>query len=260
MCSITSDSGSFNGEPNTPSSVESSGRRRTPTSGKPRGRKSLHEAATAVLTDWILQHQDDPYPTQAEKESLALRGGVSVKQVVDWMTNMRKRRLHPVISGKRPPKSALDYMFLRNYRLRREREYLREKESLSLSNAKSHSSSSSTSANIRTGKSSMSYEGERYLSHHGSMSNEFSRREFAPSSHSGLYDPRLDSYAASNSNLYPSISSSQSTHHTLIPQTPSQPPFEMQLHSSTGSSGHSNLPHRSNPFYDQMYKDHRGSS
>lgn len=68
------------------------------TTGRPRGRKSLSEAATKVLTSWILEHQDDPYPNQTEKEMLARRSGLTVKQVVDWMTNMRKRRLHPVIT------------------------------------------------------------------------------------------------------------------------------------------------------------------
>jgi Homeobox KN domain len=74
-----------------------------------------------VLADWILEHQDDPYPTQAEKEALARRGGVSVKQVVDWMTNMR-HKLRVIISKNKP--SAC--MFVRLYRLSREEGYLRQ--------------------------------------------------------------------------------------------------------------------------------------
>jgi hypothetical protein len=92
--SLTSDSGGSNSEAQTPTSMDSHS---SSYRGKSRGRKSLNEAATKVLTDWIVEHQEDPYPTQSEKEMLARHAGLTVKQVVDWLTNTRKRRLHPIL-------------------------------------------------------------------------------------------------------------------------------------------------------------------
>ena len=62
-------------------------------SGKIKGRKSLSDHSTLILTNWIVLHQEDPYPSQSEKELLAREANLTVKQVVDWMTNMRKVRI-----------------------------------------------------------------------------------------------------------------------------------------------------------------------
>lgn len=60
-------------------------------------KKQFGDDATSLLTEWILQNQNNPYPTQFEKDRLAESSGLSVQQVTDWLTNTRKRHLFPVI-------------------------------------------------------------------------------------------------------------------------------------------------------------------
>ncbi|KAK9763345.1 Homeobox protein Meis3 [Basidiobolus ranarum] len=46
-----------------------------------------------ILMQWLLEHADNPYPTQAEKLALCQKTGLAVKKVNDWFVNARRRIL-----------------------------------------------------------------------------------------------------------------------------------------------------------------------
>lgn len=60
-------------------------------------KKNFGDNITNLLTVWILENQSNPYPNQSEKDRLADLSGLSVQQVTDWLANVRKRHLFPVI-------------------------------------------------------------------------------------------------------------------------------------------------------------------
>ncbi len=62
-----------------------------------------------------LHNVEHPYPTKRQKSELALLSGLTQKQIVHWMSNIRKRRLLPLLSGKREPTSTVDIKFLGKY-------------------------------------------------------------------------------------------------------------------------------------------------
>ncbi|RKP21842.1 hypothetical protein ROZALSC1DRAFT_20182 [Rozella allomycis CSF55] len=45
-----------------------------------------------VLENWLKDHRDYPYCTGKEREELAKRANLSIKQVSTWLINARKRR------------------------------------------------------------------------------------------------------------------------------------------------------------------------
>ena len=46
---------------------------------------------TAVLVKWIEEHQNNPYPTKAEKQYLAYYSGMNLTQLSTWFANARRR-------------------------------------------------------------------------------------------------------------------------------------------------------------------------
>lgn len=91
------------------------------------GRRKATEEARAVLMDWInanrgkivyirnvlwsflkmnmcmlVSFSDHPYPSRAQKAELAVRTGLTVPQIVHWMSNVRKRRLIPLLRQVNP--------------------------------------------------------------------------------------------------------------------------------------------------------------
>ncbi|ORX65772.1 hypothetical protein K493DRAFT_143803, partial [Basidiobolus meristosporus CBS 931.73] len=44
-----------------------------------------------ILMQWLLEHADNPYPTQAEKLTLCQKTGLPVKKINDWFVNARRR-------------------------------------------------------------------------------------------------------------------------------------------------------------------------
>ena len=54
-------------------------------------RFSLGAEARRILKRWVNENLEDPYPSMAEKQELATRAHLSLKQVNDWFTNYRKR-------------------------------------------------------------------------------------------------------------------------------------------------------------------------
>ncbi len=57
-----------------------------------RRRRNLNPRATRVLTVWFETNEACPYPTDDDKEQLALLSGVSVDQVSNWFSNRRNRK------------------------------------------------------------------------------------------------------------------------------------------------------------------------
>lgn len=47
--------------------------------------------ARALLKAWFIAHAQDPYPSHEEKIKLAREGGISMKQLENWLTNTRGR-------------------------------------------------------------------------------------------------------------------------------------------------------------------------
>lgn len=44
------------------------------------------------LKDWFEAHVDNPYPSEMEKEQIAIRLGMRVNQVASWFGNQRQRQ------------------------------------------------------------------------------------------------------------------------------------------------------------------------
>ena len=57
----------------------------------PRKTRKLRPKATKMLTQWFESHIDHPYPTEAEKQLLAVQSGVTAEQVTTWFSNKRSR-------------------------------------------------------------------------------------------------------------------------------------------------------------------------
>ena len=72
---------------------------RTPPKHTTRGGKSLKQPSPQksssktldILNQWFDEHSDKPYPTKKEKEELAKRCKMTVKQVSTWFNNKRYR-------------------------------------------------------------------------------------------------------------------------------------------------------------------------
>ena len=64
------------------------------------------------LTEWLLKHSSNPYPSMDDKAELAIKSGLSTQQVQNWFINMRKRHWTPMMNGKRRPRTFLDYVIL----------------------------------------------------------------------------------------------------------------------------------------------------
>ena len=50
--------------------------------------------STDVLVNWLQQHQSHPYATKKEKEELALKTSLSIKQITTWLINARHKILY----------------------------------------------------------------------------------------------------------------------------------------------------------------------
>ena len=49
--------------------------------------------AVAIMTDWLREHQDNPYPNDDEKEALIISTRLTINQINYWFTNARRRVL-----------------------------------------------------------------------------------------------------------------------------------------------------------------------
>ncbi len=51
----------------------------------------LSDHAVEIMNEWFQRHISNPYPSLAEKETIAQQGRISVKQVTAWFSNRRNR-------------------------------------------------------------------------------------------------------------------------------------------------------------------------
>lgn len=61
----------------------------------------------AVLKGWLLQHTDEPYPTESEKKDIMEAANITLRQLNDWLSNARRRILRKKkIKFTRPSRSC----------------------------------------------------------------------------------------------------------------------------------------------------------
>nr|AAW62518.1 KNOTTED1-like protein [Selaginella kraussiana] len=62
---------------------------------KKKKKSKLPSAATKTLRDWWFQHLEHPYPSEAQKATLAATTKLDPKQINNWFINQRKRHWDP---------------------------------------------------------------------------------------------------------------------------------------------------------------------
>lgn len=56
----------------------------------------LSQRNTQILREWLLEHADNPFPTDSEKDMLCLRTGLTLSKLTTWFVNSRRRILAPL--------------------------------------------------------------------------------------------------------------------------------------------------------------------
>mmetsp|Transcript_50523 Transcript_50523/g.118524 ORF Transcript_50523/g.118524 Transcript_50523/m.118524 type:complete len:224 (+) Transcript_50523:290-961(+) len=59
----------------------------------------LPAGAVQIFHNWMMEHFDNPYPSEADKHHLAVAAGVGTKQVANWFSNARVRMWRPVLES-----------------------------------------------------------------------------------------------------------------------------------------------------------------
>ena len=54
---------------------------------------SVSEQAVNIMEEWLRKHEDNPYPSDEEKESFLNQTKLSINQINYWFTNARRRKL-----------------------------------------------------------------------------------------------------------------------------------------------------------------------
>lgn len=54
------------------------------------GMKNIEKWKKDILTKWVMEHKDNPYPSEEIKDELAKVCQLTKKQVSNWFTNARK--------------------------------------------------------------------------------------------------------------------------------------------------------------------------
>jgi hypothetical protein len=60
------------------------------------------------LRSWFEDHIHHPYPTEEEKDLLAMQGGITIEQVNNWFINTRGRKWKPMLNRLMAQKEAGD--------------------------------------------------------------------------------------------------------------------------------------------------------
>jgi len=71
---------------------------------------------TDILMGWMIEHIDEPFPSQRDIGQLMERTGLSNSQVVNWTTNVRKRNRKATCRGGKKPHHFIDFLFLKQDR------------------------------------------------------------------------------------------------------------------------------------------------
>ncbi|XXQ34001.1 Homeobox domain-containing protein [Plasmodiophora brassicae] len=63
----------------------------TPAEATSKRRQRLPLSSIQTLQAWFTAHIDHPYPTEDEKLQICEEAGITMKQLINWFTNTRKR-------------------------------------------------------------------------------------------------------------------------------------------------------------------------
>ncbi|KAJ5131429.1 Zinc finger C2H2 [Penicillium bovifimosum] len=80
----------------------------------PEGRSQQNSArfsrkAISILKSWLRNHNDNPYPTEQERDDLKQNTGLTRTQIANWLANARRRgKVHPSRGGGSPVPGAVD--------------------------------------------------------------------------------------------------------------------------------------------------------
>ena len=69
-----------------------------PSNNKKR-KRMIPPEAVQVMKDWLMAHQEHPYPSPEEKQYFVERTELSLQQVDYWFINARRRILKPLLSS-----------------------------------------------------------------------------------------------------------------------------------------------------------------
>ena len=56
-------------------------------------RSNLPKETVQILNTWLLNHLNNPYPTQQEKRELLIKTGLTKIQLSNWFINVRRRKI-----------------------------------------------------------------------------------------------------------------------------------------------------------------------
>lgn len=56
-------------------------------------RSNLPKETVEILNNWLLNHLNNPYPTQDEKNDLLIKTGLTKVQLSNWFINVRRRKV-----------------------------------------------------------------------------------------------------------------------------------------------------------------------
>ena len=76
---------------------------------------------TDNLFNWMIKNVADPYPTPDAIEKLAFRTGLTIPQVANWTTNVRKRNRKATCENGKKPHHFIDFLFLAHDRNSKQR-------------------------------------------------------------------------------------------------------------------------------------------
>lgn len=83
---------------------------------------------TDILMNWMIEHTEAPYPDNEAVRELSACTGLTHTQVVNWMTNVRKRSLKATCEGGKKPHHFIDFLFLVRDRENKEYQELKEQQ------------------------------------------------------------------------------------------------------------------------------------
>jgi hypothetical protein len=75
---------------------------------------------TDILMKWMIEHIDQPFPSQADLHFLMQQTGLTQTQVVNWTTNVRKRNRKATCQRGKKPHHFIDFLFLKQDREKRQ--------------------------------------------------------------------------------------------------------------------------------------------
>ncbi|KAJ5155220.1 hypothetical protein N7492_008023 [Penicillium capsulatum] len=76
-----------------PDGRNSSSTRTVKDAAQPKKSRRLPSTAVKTLRAWLCEHRTYPYPTEDERDELEQQTGLSKRQILNWFTNARRRKL-----------------------------------------------------------------------------------------------------------------------------------------------------------------------